>query len=83
MELSVGEAVFEWGEFLCIHVFHPRLRGEGPEFGPDAALGLLFEPDTLSAAVEVPVKMQFFNRRGDLGRGDLLGGVFCEGDALR
>ena len=75
--------MFERGEFLRGGVFQSRLRGEGPEFGPDAAFGLLLQPHALSAAVDVPVKMQLFNRRGDFGRGDLLGGVFCEGDALR
>ena len=77
------QAVFERGEFLRGGVFQSRLCGEGPEFGPNAAFGLLLEPDALSTAVEVPVKMQFFNRRGDFGRGDLFGGVFCQRDALR
>ena len=79
----MGEAVFEWGEFLRAGFFQAYLGGKGPEFRPDAAFGLLLEPDALSAAVDVPVKMQFFDRRGDFGRGDLLGGVFCQRDAAR
>ena len=75
--------MFEWGEFLRGGVFQSRLCRKRPEFGPDATFGLLLQPNALSTAVEAPVKMQFFNRHGDYGRGDLFGGVFCQRDALR